>query len=193
MVTLSPTVTLVELLWSIVWAITLGFNLWGLESALADLRAQRLSGKVNGRLTIAKQRVRHGGVRVHVSASFLIVGLISLSQPVVTIDPIIGAVNLAIFLSAAVVLAGDSILDRLDERRLLQGTEHSLSVAGQTADEAQVAANAAQHTADSAETTAVQASQTSDVAQEASDMVQRAADVLQATADEDDRKEARRG
>lgn len=143
MAELTPTIGLLELLWTAIFVIALGFNLWGLEDAHHDLRALREAGARNGRLLVALQNRRNEACRVYTSGVFLTVGILAMATqpPIVPELAAFALTSQVLFLTVAFVLVFQSALDHRDRGRKLRAIRVDPLSAGALAEDAQETAD----------------------------------------------------
>lgn len=120
MADLFVTVSLVEVVWTVVILATLCFNCWAAYDAWIDvvlLRKRKLDGT---RRIQARGNLRTEFGRIYRSSIFFIIGVIALVTPEVSRETSIAStIATIVFISVVFVDLIQSILDRLDRKEVL--------------------------------------------------------------------------
>lgn len=101
----------IELVWTIISVVGLGFGAFNLKDALGDLKALNMAGIKNGRRIIAKFAIRQEILRMTMQAIFACIGILAMflpeppSEPLTTKEAFVGfLIRWGLIVSATIVL-----------------------------------------------------------------------------------------
>lgn len=122
---ISPTISWIEVLWTVVAIFGIGASSYVLWDAAGDYKAAKLAGLVGAPAITAKMNLRNEAIRMAVLVIFLLVGLAAMlipNDPSAFTPP---RVTVAIALtSAACLLVWGSFADRRDRQTILAELSH---------------------------------------------------------------------
>lgn len=120
------TVSDIELVWTIIALVGLGFGAFNLNDALGDLDALNQLGIQNGRRIVAKFAIRQEIMRMTMQTIFAAIGILAMllpeppSAPLTTVQAFIGfCIRWGLIVSSAIVLTKS--VDGYVTRHRLQG------------------------------------------------------------------------